>query len=251
MFYKKIRQIRNIEKIENLCQNVFKNFPETTIGNASGKFSKHYEVWQFYKDSQVPLIQEVVNLVEQSKKDFCKAFSNKIFSYQYVQIVRNKDCRNLLCIPHKDGYWFDGQFHLTVLGNANISIWSGGRESAKNKQSLWFENGSFWYINSSEYYHTINQYFQPTKNNKYERIEILIPLNGEGNQKDEQKIVGCVSNDKDRFFYPDNPRFIELKKTQIQYVLNSYKNNKASSPYPIGFIHNIKNLNPNKKVVPC
>ena len=206
------------------------------------KFSKHYVVWQFHKDSQTPLIKEIINLMKQSRKSFQEAFPSKRFSYQFVQIAHCLDSRNVISIPHRDGYWYDGQFHLTVLGNANVSVWPGERESKIGKKLLWFENGSFWYLNGSKYYHTINKYSRPTKNNIYERIEILIPLDGIGNQKEKEELAESASKDKDRFFYPDNTKFIQLKKSQVQYALKAYSHKKASSPKPIGFIHNIKSI---------
>ena len=242
MFYKKLGYIKNIEQAEKQCRDIFKAFPPSAVGTSSGKFSKHYTVWQFYKDSQLPLIKETIALLEKAKKEFLRAFPYKVFSYQFVQITRCLDGRKQLSTPHKDGYWYDGQFHLTVLGNGNISIWPGPRESQADKQLIWLENGTFWYLNGSRYYHTINRYARPTNHKAYERIEVLIPLDSHGNQKEKDKLKSAASKDKNRFFYPDNKKFIKLKKSQIQYALKAYAHNRASSPRPLGFIHNIKSL---------
>lgn len=241
-FYHLFKKAENISEIEIKCRQVFKNFPVTTKGTASGKFSKHYQSWQFYKDSKQELIQEIVKLVESCIVEFKKVYPKKTFYYQFIQVVYNEDCRELLCIPHKDAYCYDGQFHITVLGNANISMWSGERDKPIEKQNIYVDNGSIWYINSSEFFHTIKPYKKPTRDSSFERIEILVPIAGQGNKADEEEMLKAVSQDEDRFFYPDNKNFIALKKKGIEYCLKAYNKGIASAPKPIGFIHNIEEL---------
>ena len=242
-FYHLFKKINHISEIEYKCREIFKKFPVTTQGTASGKFSRHYQSWQFYKDSQQSLIKKVVRLIDSCITEFQKFYPEKTFYYQFIQIIYNEDCRKLLCIPHKDAYCYDGQFHITVLGNGNISMWSGPRDKPIEKKNIFLDNGSVWYINSSEFFHTINPYTLPTRGHSFERINILVPISGKGNKIDEAEMLKAVSKDEDRFFYPDNKHFIALKKKGIEYCLKAYKKGIASAPKPIGFIHNIAELN--------
>ena len=242
-FYHLFKKINNIDEIEKECRKIFNKFPITVQGTASGKFSKYYQAWQFYKDSEQNLIQEIVSLVDSCLVEFKKEFPKKNFYYQFIQIVYSKDCRKLLCVPHKDAHCYDGQIHITVLGNGNISIWSDKGDNLKKRDKIYVENGSIWYINSSRFLHTINRYKTPTRGSSFERIEILVPIAGTGNQADEQDMLRAVSKDKDRFFYPDNKHFIHLKRKRIEYMLRAYRMQGNSNPIkPIGFIHNIKEL---------
>ena len=247
LFYKVFFKVSNLNKIEKDCREIFKKLPSTTVGSSSGKFSKHYQGWQFYKDSSVPLIQKIVSLLESVKKDFITTFPKKIFSYHHIKIIYVEDTRKLMCLPHKD-YGYDGVFHLTVLGNANLSIWSGKRDKKEKQVRVWLDNGTFWYCNGSEYYHTINKYIKHTRGNCYERIEVVIPFYTLKTEE-EKEFLSCISECENRFFYPDNPQFIHIQKTNIEFILNKRRRPTPKSPYVIGFLHNIDELSEYSNII--
>ena len=69
------------------------------------------------------------------------------------------------CIRHRDGYFFDGQFHLTVSGGSGIKVFPViGQEPIE----LDFPIGAIWYLNGTKYFHEIRETSQV-------RIEVCVP----------------------------------------------------------------------------
>lgn len=183
----------------NQCKYVINNFPIYEKANNSGKFFKTYHTYRFYKDSSIPLIKEFVNIIEKFSNTFLKIYPNKKYYLEYISITHVLDSSKKMCVWHKDKTYFDGQFHITVLGNGHIKIYENGIES-----TLKIDNGTVWYMNGSNYLHTIQQ-------TKGERFEICAP---NALRRPELKLwEKSASNTKERYIIQTNTLLKNRKQT--------------------------------------
>tara|TARA_B100001939_G_scaffold338938_1_gene345101 strand:+ start:1564 stop:2259 length:696 start_codon:yes stop_codon:yes gene_type:complete len=145
------------------CRYIINNFPIYEKANNSGKFFKTYQTYRFYKESNIPIIKEFVNIIENFSNTFLEIYPNKKYYLEYISVTHVLDSNEKICVWHKDRTYFDGQFHITVLGNGYVKIFEGGIES-----TLKIDNGTIWYLNGSNYLHTIQE-------TQGERFEICAP----------------------------------------------------------------------------
>lgn len=143
------------------AEGIINDFPISESANASGKFFSNYHTWHFHKTSQLPLFRELTVQLQRCAPGFWQRWNRKLnFEFFIISYVENASEES--CLFHRDGYFFDGQFHFTVLGQANI-------ETELEQGLIKVPNGTLWYFDSSKVRHRI----RPTHGR---RIEVCIPL---------------------------------------------------------------------------
>ena len=126
-------------------------------------------------------------------------------------LAYTKDSSKEISIWHTDKYFYDGQFHLTVQGNANIET---------EKETIFLDNGTLWYLNGTTYKHKIN-----SNKESIERYELCCPIYQ--HQKHIDTLMTCVK-DNTKLVYPNN-NFKKMTNTEKLGVEQSIKEGKASS----------------------
>ncbi len=132
--------------------------------NASGKFFRRYICWHFHKTSSWPLVQEFNKQIAMAETSFSAKYG-KPLRHDFVIVTQVTELGLPICNFHRDGYFFDGQFHLTVKGEAGLQIEKDGELT-----DLHVPNGTFWYLNGTEYRHRVLPCSE-------ERIEVCAPVN--------------------------------------------------------------------------
>jgi hypothetical protein len=190
--------------------------PVSERANASGKFYRNYQCWHFHKNSSWPLIKEFAQQLEFSREAFTQNFT-KPMNYEFV-ILSLVDGGGLeVCNFHRDGYFFDGQLHLTILGQANIEV----LHDDNLTELLRPQDGTIWYLNGSQYYHRV---VPPLTR----RIELCAPLNQL--PKDvEIKMRAVRKEDGKMWVDGNNQDWIDLRKQQINYVKEAVQRRTASN----------------------
>ena len=191
-----------------------KKHPPSEVSNASGKFFKNYTCWHFHKSSQWPLVVSINHLIRENRKRFSEVY-RKDLAYEFIVVSIVEDANQEVCLWHKDGHFFDGQIHLTVLGNAKILVKNEGKVS-----EICMDNGSFWYLNGSNFLHKIKKITE-------RRVEVCIPINQ--NKSDVSEKLKAVSKDEFRWVDGGNKHWLELRKKQAQYVIEAVKRKTASN----------------------
>lgn len=204
----------DVDPLEKWAQEIIRTLPASESANSSGKFFKTYRCWHFYKDSSHPLIRFFYNASQKFQNEFEDRYQRRL-NLDFIILSFVEDSSKEICIWHKDGYFFNGQLHLTVLGNANIEI-----EVDSSVELLKMPNGSFWYLNGSSYRHRIRPSQGP-------RIEICAPVD----QKPEDVRIKkqALSHGGLQLVDGNDPRWVQLRKGQAQYVLDSVRKRKASN----------------------
>ena len=218
LIYSKFDELSTIKWCSQQAKMIISKYPCTAEGNSSGKFFKNYKCWHFHKSSSLPLIQAFTRLCEKHATSFKDQFK-KSLGIEFIVLTYIEDASIEACIWHKDGHFFDGQMHLTILGNASIEV----KASSKHKKikHLRFPNGSFWYLNGSQYQHRISPF-------PGERIEICAPVNPlkEG-LKMQLRAIRSESHEK--LLKSSSPEWISLQKKYSQYVLQAIDKKTASN----------------------
>jgi hypothetical protein len=193
-----------------------KNIPLYDLSNTSGKFYRNYESYAFWKDSSQPLIKAFVESIIGNEKDFHFRHKKRLdLSFIYLSYV--KDSSESICIKHKDGYWWDGQFHLTIQGNSNIEIEEGSLTSI-----ITAKPGSIWYLNSSNYLHKI-----ATTNCTSERFELLAPCGF----REESRILHeqATTSTTERWIDSTHEAMVAHRKAAMEHMDRALKNKTASN----------------------
>tara|TARA_Y100001963_G_scaffold51182_1_gene71600 strand:+ start:2864 stop:3595 length:732 start_codon:yes stop_codon:yes gene_type:complete len=173
------------------CREIINTCPMYQKANNSQKFFRTYHQYRVYKDSQIPIVKKFVEMVEEFSDTFKETFPNKEYYLSYIYLAHTIDSSEPICVWHKDRAFFDGQFHITVLGNGNIKIKDGGIES-----KIKVENGTVWYMNGTSYLHTI-------ESTEGERFELLIPNAPRKRTLDIWERI--TSNTPERWLNPHHP----------------------------------------------
>lgn len=216
LIYFKFDKINATKWCERQARLIVSKYPFTAAGNSSGKFFKNYKCWHFHKSSSLPLIQIFAELCEKHTHSFKSRFK-KSLGIEFIVLTYIEDASIESCIWHKDGYFFDGQMHLTILGNASIEIKTKHNES----KHLRFPNGSFWYLNGSQYQHRISPF-------PGERLEICAPVNPFREGLNMQ-LRAIESEPSEKLLKSSNPEWISLQKKCSQYVLQAVDKRTASN----------------------
>lgn len=195
-------------------QQMMQEHLASETSNASGKFYSNYECWHFHSSSKWPLIQKVKSSLEEYA-DQLKIRLNKKLRLDFFVLSRVKTIGQPISIWHKDGYFFDGQFHLTIQGNAKIES-----KVQDSVQTLYFPNGQCWYLNGSEHYHRVVP-------NAQERIELCAPLNQLQSDVDVKK--KAILQDGRGWVDGKNTEWTQLRQQQIQYVKKAIEKGSASN----------------------
>lgn len=203
------------------AKHIIDNLPMSETSNASGKFFHNYQCWHFDKSSELPLISNVNQIIEDNTKKFQTVFDRTpITNFAVMSYV--EDSSEEMCVWHKDGHFFNGQYHLTIEGNGDIEV-----ETENGIEVISVEPGTVWYLNGTEYRHKIKPTSGP-------RIELCFPMN----QLEEDVRIKreCVDPaDPNKLLSGDNPKWIELRKQQAEYVRRAVEAGRASNLTIAGF----------------
>ena len=204
------------------CRKIISDLPMTESSNISGKFFHTYKTWHFHKTSQLPIIKAFVEFTEKHREEFEKIY-NKPLEIDWIVLAYTSDDSEEMSVWHKDRYYLDGQFHITVQGNANIDI-----DTGKEKFNLKVPNGTVWYLNATHYYHKI------CPGNGNERFELCAPVN----MRPEIRKWKLKANPNDRIqlVNGDNEEYMKLKQWLVSGQEEAVKAGTASNisvAYPI------------------
>lgn len=204
----------NPEWVRSEALKMMEYHPSSEKANSSGKFYSIYECWHFHRSSEWPLIRYVIKTMELQTEIIRRVYA-KNFHLEFFVLSRVSELGQPVSLWHKDGYFFDGQIHLTITGNANVDCKVGDQE-----QRLVFPNGQLWYLNGSNYEHRV----PPTDS---ERIELCAPVNQRASDV-EQKKMAIV---KDGLGWVDGTHsgWTQLRRQQSDYVRKSVALGKASN----------------------
>lgn len=203
------------------CRWVTENFPMTEKGNGSGKFHDNYFCWHFHKTSEVPIVKKFVEVMEANVDKFKDIYERDCIP-NWISIAYTVDDSKEICVWHKDKYFFDGQYHLTVKGNANIAV----KHEDESVENIFLPNGTIWYFNGSRYLHTINQ------GQGQERFEVCCPIN----QRTLPQKYHAMSRDKWKHVDGTNEYYREMYKHVAKGVEEAVKRGTASNKsvhYPV------------------
>lgn len=196
------------------AESIISKYPYSERSNVSGKFFKNYQGWIFHKTSSLSLIQTFGKFCQKYADSFKEQFSKKL-EVEFIRLNLVEDASEEICIWHKDGYFFDGQMHLTVLGNACVEV-----QNNNKIEFLHFPNGTFWYLNGSRYYHRI----VPTKGR---RIEICAPISP---RRESVKIMKkALVKSPEKRVDGNNSELLVLQRKYVHYILKAIENKKASN----------------------
>jgi hypothetical protein len=194
---------------------IHENIPVMQKGNGSGKFYQNYISFGFWHDSQQPLIKKFVELIQSKESIFKEAFEKELrLDYIYLSYVERAE--EEICLWHKDGYWWDGQFHMTILGNSQILVQDGGLTI-----HISAENGTVWYLNGSEYYHKIAQSYSGP------RYELLAPCNLR--QESINRKGRAVVSQPERWIDGKHPAISEEIEFAVNHMKKAIDENRASN----------------------
>ena len=204
------------------CKYIINNFPMTESSNISGKFFHTYKTWHFHKTSQLPIIKEFTQVVDKHAVEFEKIYQ-KPLEVDWIVLAYTSDDSEEMSVWHKDRYYLDGQFHVTVQGNANIDV-----DTGENIFHLQVPNGTVWYLNATHYYHKIC----PGSGN--ERFELCAPVNMRPELREWK--LKANPNDKWQHVKGDNPEYIKFKEFLVNGQEQAVKKGTASNisvAYPV------------------
>jgi len=197
------------------AQWIVKNIPMTESSNSSGKFFHTYRCWHLHKTSEIPIIKEMNRLIEEQSKQFEEIY-NRAPKTDFFILAHTIDDSKEMCVWHKDRYFFNGQYHITIKGNANISV-----DDGKDIHNIDVPNGTMWYMNGTEYKHKINT------GTGTERFELCAPIS----QRPEHvkvKIKGVVNN-KWKYIDTSSEEYNNFRKKLAEGVEDAVKRGTASN----------------------
>ncbi len=196
------------------AREIIHKIPLFQKSNGSGKFFSNYWSWHFHKDSQQPLIKKFVASLLEQQDIFQKTFGRPL-DLNFIHLSYVEDAAQETCIFHRDGYFWNGQCHLTILGNANIEV-----QNENETETLIQKNGRLWYLNGTKYLHRIKPTFG-------ERFELLAPVSER--PEDVQAKLACVTNTPEQWCDSSHPSWLELRARQVNYVKQSIQAGRASN----------------------
>lgn len=203
------------ETLKDQAIAVTNQFAESECANSSGKFFNNYRCWHFHKDSSLPLINTAKKLFESEFKLLNEIY-RKDFRIDFIILNYVEDSSQEICLWHKDGYFFDGQMHLTILGNGSIEVEVANEEV----DYIFVPNGTVWYLNGSQFRHRIRPTLGP-------RLEICAPVNQR--REDVEIKMNALSHDEVLLVDGANLEWTKLRREQATYVLRAIEKGKASN----------------------
>jgi hypothetical protein len=199
----------------NEANAIVNNYPLTEKSNSSGKFYKTYNCWHFHKTSQNPLISAFVRSAS-SSFDYLESIFKKKFSLEFVILTEVLCIGEPISLWHKDGYFFDGQLHLTILGNAGIEV----EDDHGQVSNIHKNNGTLWYLNGSHYRHRVSAI-------QSRRLELCAPNNQLIDDIQIKKMA--IIDHQLGLLDGNNKAWLELRKQQAKHVLKAIENKTASN----------------------
>ncbi len=209
-------------KVVSWAREIIDTYNPTDFGNNSGKFFSNYEVYWFHKSSNLPLIKYFLNSLKNYEDEFEKVYGTKL-ELNLLMLTHIRDASQPSCIFHRDGYFWDGIFHLSILGNSKIEYSDEHKcplESTTDAKTLSFPNGSIWFFNSSKIYHRIGL-------QTGERIELCAPR-----LMREDYVNRSLKDYKmkaDGFLDGTNKGWLENKAIAKKHILSAAEANRASN----------------------
>jgi len=188
----------NVDWCLDQCYQIINTCPIFEKANNSGKFFRNYHTYRFYTDSELPIVKKFVETLDNFSETFCATYPDKEYYLGYVYLAHTIDSSEKVCVWHKDKTYFDGQFHITIKGNARVKIQDEGIESY-----IYADNGTVWYLNGSKYLHTI----EPSTG---ERFELLAPNALRKRGLDLWK--NAASDTPERWIDPQDPDIVANRK---------------------------------------
>lgn len=201
--------------LEQEANRIIDNVPITELGNASGKFFENYECWVLHHSSDLPLVRHFMTLLENAKNEFVEVFEREA-KVEFITLSLVRSPSQQICVPHKDGYFFNGQFHLTILGNGGITVY----EPDDSKIAIEHPNGTFWYLNGTEYFHEIAPI-------RARRIEVCAPCSPREDLLALRKRA-FVSHPW-KFANPFHPDWQEARNQAMTHIKEAVANGLASN----------------------
>lgn len=197
------------------AEKIVTELPFSERSNSSGKFYKTYKCWHFHKTSENPLIQEFVSQVNQNLEKLEEVYKKK-FQLEFVILSEVTELNCPVSLWHKDGHFFDGQFHLSILGNARVEVEDDDGETLE----ILKEDGTLWYLNGSHYRHRL----PPVKSR---RLELCAPNNQLPLDVEIKK--SAIKDLKLGLVDGENKTWTELRKKQANHVLEAIEKKTASN----------------------
>ena len=219
------------------AKRITQTIPMFERSNTSGKFYRTYHCWHFHRDSNEPLIQKFLELCEQQREIFTATYHRPL-EIDFLILAHTPDSSQEMCIYHKDGHYFDGQMHLTILGNANIHVLHDTQfepsptepVNLASGELIRVPNGTFWFLNSTRFTHKI----LPSTG---ERFELCAAVNY---RKDlVHSMMRAVSEKPSRHLELIDEQFIEYRKGLIRAQLKATIERRASNSGVAEFSHEI------------
>ena len=218
----------------DLATSLVSKYKPTQHGSASGKFSQQYSQYLFHKSSSVPLIRFFSDKLESQLQVLSEKFG-KPFSFEWVYLAQVLDPSQKFCIPHKDGFWMDGQAHLTISGEANIDVWR-DIDPYENPQAPYenikVPNGTLWYLNGSSHWHRANPF---ELESELGRLEVLAPIN----PNSTEAYFECLKPGPEKMIDPECKEWKNIKKKHIEIEKKAQGDNSSSSPFNLDYIKDI------------
>ncbi len=183
--------------------------------NGSGKFYRNYESTLFWHDSEQPLIKAFVNGIRAGREKFMATYERPL-ELTMINLTYVRDASEEICVWHQDGYWWTGQFHLTILGNGNLLVRDGSVT-----MHIQAESGSIWYLNGTDYQHKILNSW------KGERFELLAPCNCREDAAFRR--FPAVTETKERWIDATHPSIKFDTARTLEYMRESFAQGRASS----------------------
>jgi hypothetical protein len=204
------------------CKQIIQTFPITESSNSSGKFFHTYKSWHFHKTSEIPIIKKFSELIMSHQDKFEKIY-NKALNIDFIMLAYTEDNSKEMSVWHKDRYFLDGQFHISVQGNGNIDL-----NNEKDIINISVPNGTLWYLNGSHYYHTIKI------GTGIERFELCAPVNMRPEHREWK--IKAVPNDQWKHIDGSNPIYTDFRRHISKGVEEAVARGTASNTsvaYPV------------------
>ncbi len=220
------------EWAKSQAASIVENIPMTQTGSASGKFFKSYQQFLFHHSSSHPLIAKFRDTLFSNRLRF-EATYNRPLQIEWIYLSYIQDPSENSCIPHRDGYWMNGQAHLTIQGNSGIRVWDEDPYDNPNAkfEDLNFENGTVWYLNGTELHHSILTTSCQDRRTNLPRIELLAPVE----PKNLEGYTECLSPCSLKFIDPFHDKWKQIKEKQAMRQQEAFQLGKASAPGSVGF----------------
>lgn len=202
--------------VKKQCEFIIDTFDPTETANSSGKFFHNYETWHFHKSSQLPIVRKFIEIIEQNSEKFEEIYGRECRT-DFVLLTRTEDNSEEMCVWHKDKYFLNGQFHISVEGDDGFVV-----EKDSEIEEITKVPGQVWYLNGTTYYHKI------TVGSGMRRLELCAPINLRSRYRDG-KMLGVDFEDPFRYIDGNNEQYTAYRKWVAEGVEEAIKRGTATN----------------------